>query len=71
MARINSLGRIGTSPAPLFSLARVRAATEVWRQRRALARLDADRLADIGLSEQDAHEEASRPIWDAPGHWSR
>ena len=71
MSRINTLGRIGTAPAPIFSLKRVRAAGEVWRQRRALARLDPERLADLGLTEREAHLESSRPFWDAPGNWSR
>jgi uncharacterized protein YjiS (DUF1127 family) len=71
MARINTLGRIGTSSAPIISLARIRAAADVWRQRRALARLDPERLADLGLTEKEAHVESSRPFWDAPGHWNR
>lgn len=41
------------------------------RQRRALAGLDADRLADIGVTRQEALEEADRPVWDVPAHWQR
>lgn len=41
------------------------------RQRRALAALDAYRLADLGLSEEQAQAEAARPLWDAPSHWRR
>jgi len=35
----------------------------VWRQRRALAQLDAARLDDIGLTPTEARREASRPFW--------
>lgn len=42
---------------------------ELARQRRALARLDADRLDDLGLSHDEARTEAARPIWDVPGTW--
>ena len=41
----------------------------LYRQRRALARLDAQALADIGLSQSDAQSEAKRPIWDVPSNW--
>lgn len=44
---------------------------ETWRQRRALARLDAARLRDIGLTRDEAEAEASRPVWDAPRHWRK
>lgn len=39
------------------------------RQRRALGRLDSDRLADIGVSPAEAARESRRPIWDGPDHW--
>lgn len=39
------------------------------RQRRDLARLDARRLRDIGLSPEEANSESTRPFWDAPRHW--
>ncbi|MDJ0823063.1 MAG: DUF1127 domain-containing protein [Paracoccaceae bacterium] len=39
------------------------------RQRRDLARLDADALADIGVTAKDARDEANRPFWDAPENW--
>ena len=38
----------------------------VWRQRRALARLDDKMLKDIGISRAEATREAQRPIWDLP-----
>jgi uncharacterized protein YjiS (DUF1127 family) len=34
-----------------------------WRTRRALARLDPARLADIGVTEAEARREAARPFW--------
>ncbi len=40
-----------------------------WRSRRALARLDAHGLRDIGLSAAAAEEESRRPFWDSPAHW--
>ena len=42
---------------------------DLYRQRRALAGLDDARLADLGLSRDEAETEANRPIWDAPVHW--
>ncbi|MBY4894548.1 DUF1127 domain-containing protein [Rhodobacteraceae bacterium N5(2021)] len=41
----------------------------VWRSRRALSRLDAHLLRDIGVSDFDARQEAARPLWDAPEPW--
>ena len=45
-------------------------AWETHRERRALARLDAARLEDIGLNYRDAQHEANRPVWDVPAHWT-
>lgn len=47
----------------------VLSALAVRRQRRQLARLDDATLTDIGLTRQQALEEARRPFWDAPDHW--
>ncbi len=41
----------------------------VWRQRRALERLDDAALEDIGVSREAARAEAARPFWDAPETW--
>ncbi len=46
-------------------------AHHLWTSRRALARLTATQLKDVGLSRSDAEKEARRPIWDAPEHWHR
>lgn len=44
---------------------------DLYRQRRALERLDSHLLRDIGISTTEAKAEANRPIWDAPQHWLR
>jgi uncharacterized protein YjiS (DUF1127 family) len=48
---------------PLSHLAR---ALDVWRQRRALERLDDAALRDIGLTRADVTEESRRPLWSLP-----
>lgn len=50
---------------------RIAHALDVARSRRALARLDAALLDDIGLTERQARNEANRPAWDAPHSWTR
>jgi uncharacterized protein YjiS (DUF1127 family) len=41
----------------------------LWKSRRALARMDADRLDDIGITQKAAHMEAEKGIWDVPESW--
>ena len=41
----------------------------LYRQRRALARLDDAALTDLGINRNEAKTEANRPIWDVPCHW--
>ncbi|QBY01098.1 DUF1127 domain-containing protein [Rhodophyticola sp. CCM32] len=41
----------------------------VWRQRRALAALDAHARRDLGLSDRQISIESARPIWDVPQNW--
>lgn len=43
-------------------------AWEIHRERRALARLDAAMLKDIGLNHREAQREANRSFWDVPAH---
>jgi uncharacterized protein YjiS (DUF1127 family) len=61
--------RFAPAPRRLTPLARVSAALDLWQQRRALAALDDARLADLGLTREQARTEANRPLWDAPSHW--
>ena len=42
---------------------------DLYRQRRALAKMDDAQLVDLGLTRDEAQAEAARPIWDAPNHW--
>ena len=39
------------------------------RQRRALGKLDAHLLNDIGISAEQARLEAQKSLWDAPENW--
>ncbi len=39
------------------------------RQRRQLARLDADALCDMGITKAEALAESRRLTWDAPKNW--
>lgn len=61
--------------SPLFALPRfdILATVSNWasiaRQRHALAQLDSDALADLGLTREMAEKEAQRPFWDAPNNW--
>ncbi|WP_299862095.1 DUF1127 domain-containing protein [uncultured Roseobacter sp.] len=41
----------------------------LWRSRRALARLDARALEDIGIDSEAAQREARRHLWDVPSTW--
>ncbi len=52
-----SLGRL---------LVTLRAGVAVARERRALARLDARELDDIGIDPAAAAAEVARPFWDIP-----
>ena len=71
--------KTATTPAALFGLGRANLARRALsflagvialrRQRAALARLDATRLADIGLTAREVRAELSRPLWNAPAYW--
>ncbi len=52
-------------------LRRVMLMRAAYRQRSALARLDAAALADIGVTPDAACIEAARPAWDIPQHWQK
>ena len=53
----------------LSLLARFQQLVATHRSRRALARLDARLLRDVGLTQDDARCEVQRPFWDVPLHW--
>lgn len=44
---------------------------DLWRSRRALARLDAAALQDVGLTAEEARKEAAKQLWDVPNNWLR
>jgi len=55
-----------TASRRIGTLAFLRAGFAAWRQRRALARLDAHARRDLGLSCYDVFSESARPIWNVP-----
>lgn len=64
--------RIGFAPLRRISLLNVLIAMQATRrQRRALAKLDAHLLDDIGVSRKQAWSETNRPFWELPSrhHW--
>ncbi|MEM6761527.1 MAG: DUF1127 domain-containing protein [Pseudomonadota bacterium] len=46
--------------------ARMRLWLDLWYERRTLGRLDRRMLADIGIDEATAKQEAARFMWDVP-----
>lgn len=58
-------------PRAAGPLATLLALADLRRSRRSLAKLDPERLRDLGLSHEQALREAHRPVWDAPEHWLR
>lgn len=60
-----------TAPRRVSVFTLISAGVAVWRQRRALARLDADARRDLGLSVADIHLESTRPAWNIPANWLR
>lgn len=73
VARVQSGGgRCNSLANPLANLlAKLICAQSLRAQRRQLAQLDATRLADLGISFDQAQQEAARPFWDVPGFWQR
>ncbi|MEL7091794.1 MAG: hypothetical protein AAFN94_08680 [Pseudomonadota bacterium] len=69
MALIDNIARaVRIAPAPRVSFS-LWTALQVWRSRRALARLDAKGLDDIAVSPRAAQREAQKPFWDVPATW--
>lgn len=54
--------------APRQTRLSLRLMLTVWAERRALVRMDENRLADLGLTPSQAAREAARPFWDLPNH---
>ena len=42
----------------------------IWHERKALDKLDAHLLNDIGISKVQARSEVVRKVWDAPERWT-
>jgi len=56
-----------TRPMPVGNLlTKLVTAWQVARERRSLQHLDARTLADIGMTEEAAAQEAGRAFWDLP-----
>jgi uncharacterized protein YjiS (DUF1127 family) len=49
---------------------RLLAAAALSRSRKGLLTLDDHLLTDVGLTRAQALNEARRPSWDAPSHWT-
>ncbi|WP_306153298.1 DUF1127 domain-containing protein [Roseovarius sp. MMSF_3281] len=47
----------------------LRAYVNLWKQRRALARMEDWQKRDLGLSETQIEAERRRAPWDAPANW--
>jgi uncharacterized protein YjiS (DUF1127 family) len=43
----------------------------LWKQRRALARMEPWQKRDLGLSDHEVAVESKRAPWDAPDNWRR
>ncbi|MEO0670109.1 MAG: DUF1127 domain-containing protein [Pseudomonadota bacterium] len=71
MALIDLTTRSRPAAAPARPLVSLITLYDVWRSRRALARLDAAGLEDIGLTRDRADNEAAKPVWDVPATWRR
>ncbi len=71
MTKIAVLGRINFKKNNMFTfgLRHFSWLIKVRKSRLALARLDPDRLGDIGISRIEADQETRRSFWDAPSHW--
>ncbi len=71
MTKIAIFGRINFKKNHMFTnvLRDFSWLIKVRKSRLALARLDPDRLEDIGISRIEADQETKRSFWDAPANW--
>lgn len=44
-------------------------ALQIRRERQVLADMSTARLEDIGITRDQALDEAGKPVWDVPPHW--
>lgn len=63
------IDHIPTRSAPAPRQISIRSFLALWRSRRALAKLDARALDDIGITSEAAQIEARRGVWDVPETW--
>ena len=66
-----AVARVQSSGTFADLIARLRLGLTAKHQRKQLLTLDATRLADIGLTAEQARAEAARPLWDVPRGWHR
>ncbi len=71
MSMPQDLALLGTPRFPRHRRPGLAEYLALWRQRRALARLDDRTLDDLGLTREQVYREAARPVWDAPQNWRR
>ena len=71
MTKIAIFGRINSKKNNMFTIVLQHFSwlIKVRKSRLALARLDPDRLEDIGISRIEADQETKRSFWDAPANW--
>lgn len=69
MAMIDNLARNSSIPSRSRGVFSLGMRLALWRSRRALARLDAAALEDIGIDREAALREARLGVWDAPESW--
>jgi|TARA_B110000902_G_C13794246_1_gene393330 uncharacterized protein YjiS (DUF1127 family) len=68
MTALTSISMSRTSPR-VSLLARLVQLHGLALQRRALRKLSAEQLADVGITKKDAAIEGQRAFWDAPETW--
>jgi uncharacterized protein YjiS (DUF1127 family) len=69
MIRATNTVNSNSRPTSVSLWARVLIWHRILRERRALSKLEAHLLRDIGLSDNAAESEAERKFWDVPAHW--
>ena len=66
----NTTTIFGTPTASHINIwTRLRQMAALRKQRLALSRMTADQLADLGITAEQAQEEAQHSVWDVPQNW--